>query len=68
MTILERMTRMVDAGVSTDVITMVFRSEGVLDTDIAAGYDCLLQSGQYEVVVERAIPRLVPNRLDSQND
>jgi len=60
MTILERMTNMVDAGVTVDVITMVLRSEGVLDSDIAAGYDSLVRSGRYRVEVARAIPYFVP--------
>lgn len=64
MTILERITAMADQGISVDVITMVFRSEGALDADIAACYNSLAQSGRYEVVIERAIPRFVPNRLE----
>lgn len=56
---MNRMTEMADAGISADVITMILRSEGVLDTDIAAGYDSLIASGRYTIEVDRNIPRFI---------
>lgn len=52
---IERMAELFSSGVSVDVVTMVLRSEGVLDTDIAAGYDSLVQSGRYRLRTERGI-------------
>lgn len=62
---LDRIEFMISQGVPVDVMTMVLRSEGALDSDIARCYDSLAQSDRYNVEIVRGIANFVPV-LDTQ--
>lgn len=55
---IERLERWARQGISMDVTTMILRSEGVPDAEIAAVYDLMLET--HDVEVERSVPTLVP--------
>jgi len=46
----ERVYRLCQQGVDMEIITMVLRSEGVSDTDIANAYDYMATLGGTEIV------------------
>lgn len=55
MNTLERVQAWADNSISVDVTTMILRSEGVPDTEIAAAYDAVAQMPGYGITVERGI-------------
>jgi hypothetical protein len=50
MTIQERVVRLAEQGIDMEIITMVLRSEGVPDNDIADAYDYMATVGPTEVI------------------
>lgn len=56
MSLIERVEQLIAARVAMDAMTPVLRSEGFIDSDIAACYDSLVQSGRYSVVTNNRLP------------
>lgn len=57
--LVRRVEHLSNQGCSVDAITYVFRSEGLSDIDIRNVYDAVWNTGLYDIVVERQIPRFV---------
>lgn len=52
---LQRIQDWAAQGISMDVTTMILRSEGVPDEEIASAYDSIISLPGYQLTVERGI-------------
>jgi hypothetical protein len=59
MNLLERIEDWAYHGITTDITTMILRSEGYADEEIRAAYDEVLANPDYGIIVERGIARIV---------
>ena len=59
MDIVERVQEWATAPISTDVTTMILRSEGVPDEEIRNAYDTVTRMPGYEISVERGISTII---------
>ena len=55
MTTIERVMDWATNSISTDVTTMILRSEGVPDEEIREAYNTVARMPEYEILVERGI-------------
>ena len=57
MSVYERAVEMSTAGIDVQVMTIIFRSEGIEDSEIRSAYEQIAQSGNFGIEVERNLPR-----------
>ena len=56
MSVYDRVVEMSTAGIDVQVMTIIFRSEGIADAEVAEAYAQMLGNVDFTVTTERGLP------------